>query len=176
MSLGSEPPRETKVLRFGPRWPQRRAKPLRRRPPLNRDARLAWYQLAAIVALFVTVGVGVALQTPYAARTVAFLLTGHEAISGRVNKVIDGDGIVVGRTEIRLGDFDAPEWNEPGGQTATAALRSIAAGREVVCTACEGARRPGQCTSYDRVIATCRLDGARLGDLMRQRGIREGGR
>lgn len=30
--------------------------------------------------------------------------------------------------------------------------------------------------TYDRVIATCSMDGKRLGDLMRERGIEEGGR
>lgn len=175
MSIGSKPPRENKVLRFGPRWPRRRTGTTPgRRPPLDRNARRAWYQLAAILSLLIAAGI--AFQTPLATRTRAYIFSGREVISGRVNEVIDGDGLVVGRTEIRLGDFDAPEWDEPGGATATAALLRIASGREVVCTPCEGARRPGQCTSYDRVIATCRLNGERLGDLMRRQGIQEGGR
>lgn len=96
---------------------------------------------------------------------------------GRVVRIVDGDGIVLdGGTEVRLGDFDAPEWNEPGGEEAKAALREIAFGRRVECRACEGARNPRRCASYDRVIATCRLEGKRLGDLMRARGIRQGGR
>lgn len=98
-------------------------------------------------------------------------------ITARVASIVDGDGLVLASgAEIRLGDFNAPEWNQPGGPEATAALREIAYGKIVACTPCEGARRTGQCRSYDRIIATCRLSGQRLGDLMRARGVREGGR
>lgn len=98
-------------------------------------------------------------------------------ISGVVRHVIDGDGLRLSTGhEIRLGDFDAPEWNERGGRAASAALTDIALGKTVECRPCEGARNPRTCTSYDRIIATCRLNGRRLGDLMRSRGIAEGGR
>lgn len=98
-------------------------------------------------------------------------------MTGRVVSIVDGDGLVLGGgEEIRLGDFDAPEWREPGGPEAKAALSDIAYGKTVDCTPCEGARRAGQCRSYDRIIATCRLEGRKIGDLMRARGIREGGR
>lgn len=98
-------------------------------------------------------------------------------LTARVVRVIDGDGLVLrSGEEIRLGDFDAPEWNEPGGRAAKDALSALVYGKTIACTPCEGARRAGQCRSYDRIIATCRLDGRRLGDLMRARGVREGGR
>lgn len=98
-------------------------------------------------------------------------------ITGHVVSIVDGDGLILrSGEEIRLGDFNAPEWNQAGGPEAKAALSAIAYGETVDCTPCEGARRAGQCRSYDRIIATCRLNGRRLGDLMRARGIREGGR
>lgn len=103
--------------------------------------------------------------------------SGSPVFSGRVVRIVDGDGLVLDSgIEVRLGDFNAPEWNEPGGREARIALGAIALGKRVECRRCEGARRPGHCTSYDRVIATCRLGGERLGDLMRARGIRQGGR
>ncbi len=98
-------------------------------------------------------------------------------ITRRVASIVDGDGLILrSGEEIRLGDFNAPEWREAGGPEAKAALTDIAYGETVACTPCEGARRAGQCRSYDRIIATCRLNGRRLGDLMRARGVREGGR
>ena len=98
-------------------------------------------------------------------------------IAGRAVGIVDGDGLVLDTgDEIRLGDFNAPELNQPGGREAKQALADIALGQNLACTRCEGARRPDRCTSYDRVIATCRLNGQRLGDLMRSRGIAEGGR
>lgn len=73
-------------------------------------------------------------------------------------RVIDGDSLVVGGTEIRLFGIDAPElrqtctragraWN--CGSEAMQALRRMTAGREVSCQARERDR-------FDRVVATCR--------------------
>ncbi len=99
--------------------------------------------------------------------------------SGVVSYIVDGDGLCVGAVqggvEVRLGDFDAPEQGQPGSQVAKDMLHKIAFGKTVVCTVCEDARNPNRCVSWDRVIATCRLDGRRIGDLMREAGIREGG-
>ena len=43
----------------------------------------------------------------------------------------------------------------------------VAFGKRAVCTA--------QHRSYDRVVATCRIGGVSIGDLMRGAGIQEGG-
>lgn len=94
--------------------------------------------------------------------------------SGPVRYIADGDGLCVGASadpaswiEVRLADFYAAELSAPGGEQAKAALSAIARGRTV---SCQAGRR-----SYDRVVADCNLNGAALGDLMRQRGVPEGG-
>ena len=94
--------------------------------------------------------------------------------SGPVTYVGDGDSLCVAvgpgpenLVEVRLADFYSPELHEPAGQAAKAALGSIARGRHVTCTADH--------QSYDRIVATCRLNGVSLGDLMRRAGVEEGG-
>ncbi len=94
--------------------------------------------------------------------------------SGPVRYVGDGDSLCVGPSadpatwiEVRLANFYAPELSAPGGGAAKAMLETIARGKTVNCRA--GKR------SYDRVVAQCRLDGADLGDLLRRRGVTEGG-
>lgn len=103
-----------------------------------------------------------------------------DRFSGTVRYVGDGDGLCVGVSddpntwiEVRLADFNAPELRSPGGPGAKAALEGIALGREAVCVA--GGGRRGNVTSYDRVIATCRINGRRIGDLMREAHVEEGG-
>ncbi|MBI1405685.1 MAG: nuclease [Caulobacter sp.] len=97
------------------------------------------------------------------------------AFSGTVRYVGDGDSLCVGASpdpakwvEVRIEDFDAPELNDPGGREAKAALARIAMGRRVSCRAAH--------RSYDRMVATCWLDGVSLGERMRRAGIVEGGR
>lgn len=131
----------------------------------------------AVIAAVGFIGVSISgasadpCEAPLPAKGVTF--------SGPVTYIVDGDGLCVGDKdggiEVRLGDFDAPELSKPGGLEAKAALRSIAFGQTVNCKACEGARNPNRCVSYDRVIAVCRLNGRRLGDLMRDAGVPEGG-
>lgn len=96
-------------------------------------------------------------------------------ITGPVVYVADGDGICVAIgqgaqnwVEIRIADFYAPELREPGGEQAKAAMERITMGRTVRCVT---GRR-----TYDRVVATCTLNGTSLGSLMRRAGVREGGR
>lgn len=96
------------------------------------------------------------------------------SFSGAVRYVGDGDSLCIGRTsdpadwiEVRLADFYAPELSAPGGARAKAALQQLAAGRTL---ACQAGRR-----SYDRIVAACTLNGVSVGDLMRRRGITEGG-
>lgn len=100
--------------------------------------------------------------------------------TGIVRYVGDGDSLCVGRTadpnewiEVRLADFDAPELNQPDGRLGRQVLIDLARGRDVVCTATRG--RSGRVISHDRVIATCRLGGRRLGDLLRSRRAPVGG-
>lgn len=98
------------------------------------------------------------------------------AFTGPVVHIIDGDGLCVGVgprrgqdwVEVRVADFYAPELSEPGGAAARDALAAIASGRTLRCVA---GRR-----SWDRVVAVCTLDGRAVGDLMRERGVAEGGR
>ena len=95
--------------------------------------------------------------------------------SSVVRYVGDGDGLCVGPAgrpdrwiEIRLADFYAPELNEPGGAAAKRRLAQIAMGKVLSCRA---GRR-----SYDRIVATCTLNGRPLGYLLRAAGGVEGGR
>lgn len=104
-----------------------------------------------------------------------------QSFAGPVRYVGDGDGLCLGsaadpRTwiEVRLADFDAPELNAAGGRAARDDLRRLVMGRRLDCVATRG--RNGRVIVYDRVIATCRLEGRRLGDLLRAAGAREGGR
>jgi endonuclease YncB( thermonuclease family) len=93
------------------------------------------------------------------------------AFSGSVSYVVDGDGLCVGADrggiEVRLGDFNAPDLEKPEGKKAKAALERIAMGKTVECVADRQSR--------DRTYAICTLDGKRLGDLMREAGVAEGG-
>lgn len=98
----------------------------------------------------------------------------HSQFGGVVDYIVDGDGLCVSGIEVRLGDFNAPELREPGGKEAKAALTEIALGKHVDCVSCLGAR--SRCRSYDRVIATCALGGRTLGEMMRDKGVAEGGR
>lgn len=103
----------------------------------------------------------------------AYLGSGSQ-FSGPVAYVGDGDSLCVALgsgpaswVEVRLADFYAPELNEPGGRLAKSTLEQIAVGRMASCVA--GHR------SHDRVVARCTLGGRSIGDLMRARGVREGG-
>jgi len=130
--------------------------------------------------LLATIGVAALWSAPaHADPCEASLPKSGENFTGLVTYIVDGDGLCVGKAdggiEVRLGDFNAPELNGPGGREAKDALSRIAFGKDVTCTPCEGARNPNRCISFDRVIATCRLNGRRLGDLMREAGIQEGG-
>lgn len=94
--------------------------------------------------------------------------------SGPVSYVGDGDSlcVAVGQgaanwVEVRVEDFFAPELNAPGGREAKQTLTRLAYGKRAVCTASH--------RSHDRVVATCRINGVSVGDLMRGAGVVEGG-
>jgi endonuclease YncB( thermonuclease family) len=95
--------------------------------------------------------------------------------SGAVRYVGDGDSLCIGPArqpvrwiEIRLADFYAPELHEPDGAQAKRRLGQLTMGKVLVCKA---GRR-----SYDRVVASCTLEGRPLGTLLRAAGGTEGGR
>lgn len=103
-----------------------------------------------------------------------------ESFGGIVQYVGDGDSLCVGRTtdprewvEVRLADYDAPELQEREGRRAKDMLSRLVRGRLVDCTAVRG--RSGRVTSHDRVIASCRINGRRLGELLRSHGAPRGG-
>lgn len=94
--------------------------------------------------------------------------------SGPVVYVGDGDSLCVAVdqgsanwVEIRLEDFYAPELHSPTGPAAKAALERLAIGRNAECIANH--------KSYDRVVATCRIAGRSIGDLLKAAGNTEGG-
>jgi endonuclease YncB( thermonuclease family) len=68
--------------------------------------------------------------------------------------------------EVRLEDFYAPELNALGGREAKEALESVTKGKRLSCLASH--------RSYDRIVATCKIGTASVGDLMRRR-VLEGG-
>lgn len=43
----------------------------------------------------------------------------------RTARIVDGDTIRIKGNDWRLTGFDAPEWNQPGGRSATCRLRAI---------------------------------------------------
>lgn len=103
-----------------------------------------------------------------------------ETFSGQVRYIGDGDSLCVGNSsdpatwiEVRLADFNAPELHADGGQAAKTALERLAMGQNAQCVATRG--RNSRVVSYDRVIATCRIGGRRIGDALRSAGAREGG-
>lgn len=94
---------------------------------------------------------------------------------GVVRYVGDGDSLCVGKSadpatwiEVRIADFYAPELSTPAGKAAKATLKRLAHGKPAHCVA--GKR------SYDRVVATCKINGQSLGQAMRAAGVAEGGR
>lgn len=103
-----------------------------------------------------------------------------QVVSGSVIYVGDGDSLclALGRDpsqwlEIRESDFNAPEINTREGRAAKVTMDRLI-GRRAVCTVQRG--RNGRVTSFDRVIAACRVDGVPIGVRMRATGISEGGR
>ncbi len=87
--------------------------------------------------------------------------------------VVDGDGLCVGDgrdpatwIEVRLADFNAPDLHGPGGVDARKALSALAMDKRSICVA--------RHKSYDRVVATCKVNCRRIGALIRERGIGEG--
>lgn len=104
----------------------------------------------------------------------AFLQPGN-SFSGPVVRVLDGDSMCIALgsspsqwVEVRLVDFYAAELGSSGGPVAKAALESVALGKVADC-------RAGP-QSYDRVVSACRIGGKAVGDLLRAKGVPQGGR
>lgn len=74
---------------------------------------------------------------------------------------------------MRLSDFDAAELQSPTGRADRERLIRVVGRRRLECVAVRG--RSGRVIVHDRVIASCRLNGLRVGDLRRAAGGREGG-
>lgn len=138
---------------------------------------MKWILAAAAFAVLPAVAPAVARADPCEAR-----LPGRvgETFSGRVRYVGDGDSLCLGSSndpgtwiEVRLSDFDAPELHSPTGRADRDRLARLVRGRVLDCVAVRG--RNGRVIVYDRVIASCRLNGRRVGDLLRAAGGREGG-
>lgn len=103
-----------------------------------------------------------------------------EPFAGLVRYVGDGDSLCLGNTtepatwiEVRLSDFGAAELRSPTGRADRDRLIRVVGRRRLDCVAVRG--RDGRVIVYDRVIASCRLNGRRVGDLLRAAGGREGG-
>lgn len=80
-------------------------------------------------------------------------------------RIVDGDTIVVRKTQIRLFGIDAPELNHPYGQKAKWALVSLCKGHEVRAEVTEQDK-------YGRTVAKCSLvDGRDLSAEMVRAGL-----
>jgi endonuclease YncB( thermonuclease family) len=100
--------------------------------------------------------------------------------AGTIKYVGDGDSLCVGTgskgsawVEVRLADFDAPELSTKEGKRGKGILEREAMGKAVSCTVTKG--RSGKTTTYDRVLAVCRVGGVTIGDMLRRAGAPTGG-
>jgi endonuclease YncB( thermonuclease family) len=133
--------------------------------------------LAALTFLIIPAGIAHAdpcRAIPDHGPVPAYLQPG-KSFSGPVVRVLDGDSMCVALgdspsqwVEVRLVDFYAAELGSSGGPAAKAALETVALGKVTECKA--GPQ------SYDRVVSACRIGGRAVGDLMRAKGVPEGGR
>ena len=87
-----------------------------------------------------------------------------QEITGRAY-VIDGDSIVIKKTQIRIYGVDAPELNHPYGQKAKWAMVALCKGHEIrakiICK-----------DDHDRCVAMCYLpDGRDLSEEMVKQGL-----
>ena len=101
---------------------------------------------------------------PPAAPKVLVKQTSPIRLSGRA-WIIDGDSLVIDRTEVRLFGIDAPELKHPFGQKAKWALVGL-------CKGCVIDAEHVETDHYDRFVARCRLaDGRDLSAEMVKMGL-----
>jgi endonuclease YncB( thermonuclease family) len=101
----------------------------------------------------------------------------HQTFAGQVVSVHDGDTMRVqrpgcGSIRVRLGNWDAPELNQPGGRLQRDALTVLAKYRRATCTVVRG--RSGY-ASHGRPISKCRVRGRDVGESMARMGFQQGG-
>lgn len=103
------------------------------------------------VFLFVAVTIAVALigETDAQAQQ-------SGALEARVSKISDGDTFTLSgeSRRIRVWGLDAPEWDQQGGSTATATLRSLISGKTLRCDIRDVDR-------YGRLVGQCFLPDGR---------------
>jgi endonuclease YncB( thermonuclease family) len=80
-----------------------------------------------------------------------------------LDRIRDGDTLVVGGVPVRISGLHCPERDEPGGAAATAAVAALASRAEVACTL-TGRR------SHDRRIGQCRAGTTDLAETLVRRG------
>ncbi len=89
----------------------------------------------------------------------------HEALTGRVTHVRDGDTIEVSNRPIRLNGLTCDERGTALGDQATAAMRRLVSGKTLTCKL-NGDR------TYDREVGRCSLeDGRDIGAILIARGL-----
>ena len=85
----------------------------------------------------------------------ALALAANTLHAEQVVRVKDGDSLVVAsggkQVDVRLADIDAPEYNQPHGDAARAALQALVGGREVRLGLVGG-------DAYRRIIANVHVD------------------
>ena len=88
----------------------------------------------------------------------------YGALTGNVTYVRDGDTIELGPMAIRFWGVAAPEWDAPGGQEATDAIKDMVLGKQVRCTASPRYAR------LRRILYSVPLSNGRLSRNARLRG------
>lgn len=148
------------------RRPRRRS----RRPSWRSRSRTKWLGIGAVLLIAVVAGgPDMGMRVWYAInggaggsvpRTPA--TTGEESFSGVVTSITDGDTFRIGDRAVRLCGVNSPERDERGYSEAGAYLGRLIDGRSVSCrgvgggSVCDGRSDP---TSYNRVVATCFVNG-----------------
>ncbi len=134
--------------------------------------RRTWIVVGAAALLAAALGLGGGPDRSSAGRETPEV-EGPEAeaggrLAGAVTQVRDGDTVEVGDVVVRIANLDCAERDTAEGRTASARMRELVAGQEVVCEL-EGRR------SYDREVGTCALvsSGEDLGEVLIAKGTCE---